>query len=342
MLDSGRIDCHVHYLASIFGDELLRQMARQGPVNQMCAARPAWRDLSIHRLFMEQADVQVSIIINDASLLGGLRSLGGSINDTCAAYNRSLSEDLSAHEGHLVAAAVVDPFGGMEAIAQLERTLTLPAMGAIGLTTSYGDVSLDDPMFEPIFEVARQHDVPVLVHPGNTPEHWLKALRIEQPQFLRSGVGYFLDDGLCLLRLILSGTLDRYHDVRFMFCQLGGLVPVMCGRWSNQRESAKEMEAALGIPASPVFKRQLGDYLSRVWLDMHTQDRHAIALVIAEAGDHVLVLGGDHPWTVHERGVPTQMAELDALGVSDETRRKVERENALRLLGPTAAALLPR
>ncbi|MBM2811659.1 MAG: aminocarboxymuconate-semialdehyde decarboxylase [Chloroflexi bacterium] len=342
MLETGRIDCHVHYLASIFGDVLLERMAQQGPVNKLCAARPAWRDLSIHRRLMDQSDVAVSIIINDATLLGGLRGLGGSINETCEAYNRSLSEDLSTHDGHLIGAAIIDPFGGAEAVAQLERSLALPTMGAVGLTTSYGDVCLDDPMFEPIFEVARQHNVPVMVHPGSTPEHWLKALRIEQPQFLRSGIGYFLDDSLCVLRLILSGTLDKYSDVRFMFCQLGGLVSIMCGRWANQSASAKELERELEIPASPIFERSLGEYLSRIWLDMHTQDRHAIAMVIAEAGDSVLVLGGDHPWTVPERGLPLQMAELEALGVSEETKRKVERENALCLLGPNAEALLPR
>ena len=65
----------------------------------------------------------------------------------------------------------------------------------------------------------------------------------------------------------------------------------------------------------------------------HTQDRHALSLVIAEAGEHVVVLGGDHPYTPPQGGIPYAMAEVDAMGVSSELKRKIERENALNLLG---------
>ncbi|NIO09155.1 MAG: hypothetical protein GTO40_14540, partial [Deltaproteobacteria bacterium] len=56
--------------------------------------------------------------------------------------------------------------------------------------------------------------------------------------------------------------------------------------------------------------RTLQEYLSHVWLDTHTQDRDALALVIAEAGEHVVVLGGDHPYTPFEGGIPYAVAEL--------------------------------
>jgi len=47
----------------------------------------------------------------------------------------------------------------------------------------------------------------------------------------------------------------------------------------------------------------------------------------------VVVLGGDHPYTPPQGGIPYAMAEVRAMGVSPGLKRKIERENALNLLG---------
>lgn len=330
-----RIDCHLHYLPKAFGDQLGKHRAGRGPVQDIIAARPAWRELTVHADLMEQSSVDVGVIIEPGSLLDGLRRLGGSLNETVEAYNRSMSEDLAPTNGKFLAAASVDPFGGREAIRQLDRSLSLPAIVAIGLITSYGGISLDDPVFEPIFDLAQQRDFPILVHPSTFPEAWTQALRLDNV-FLKTGFGFFLDDALCILRMATNGTFDKYPNVRFMFCQLGGMTPICCGRWEFHRRQMMRVQQERGLPLPSWAKRSLGEYLSRVWLDTHTQDRHALSLVMAEAGDHVIVLGGDHPYTLLEEGIPYTMGELDAIGVSSEVKQKIECENALNLLGPQA------
>jgi predicted TIM-barrel fold metal-dependent hydrolase len=45
------------------------------------------------------------------------------------------------------------------------------------------------------------------------------------------------------------------------------------------------------------------------------------------------VLGGDYPVTAPDLGMHYVQAELDALDLSPEVRRKIERDNALDLLG---------
>ena len=83
----------------------------------------------------------------------------------------------------------------------------------------------------------------------------------------------------------------------------------------------------------PVWARsELTEVLSHVWLDTHTQDRHALRLVLEEAGATQLVLGGDYPVTAPDLGMYYVQSELDALDLSTEVRRKIERDNALDLL----------
>jgi predicted TIM-barrel fold metal-dependent hydrolase len=333
-----RIDCHVHYIASRFADHVLGVFLKMDPVVSLVARRPAWRDLDTHRELMAASGVTTSVILQHGNdLMNALRALGGDLNETTEAYNRSMSEDLAPTKGQFVANAIVDPFGGKAAIAQLDRSLSLPGLVAIGLSASYGGINLDDPVFEPVFEVARHHDVPILVHPSVAKE-WVQALRLDN-QFLRSGLGFFLDDALVLLRMCTSGTFDKFPDVRFMFAQLGGVAPFCCGRWRFHRRQTAYLENVLGIPIPAWAGKALEDYLGHVWLDFHTHDRHAAELVIAEAGDHTIVLAGDHPYTPVEDGLPYQLAELAALDLPNLSRRRIDRENALKLIGSRASAL---
>ena len=68
-------------------------------------------------------------------------------------------------------------------------------------------------------------------------------------------------------------------------------------------------------------------------MDSHTQDRHALRLVLDEVGSQSIVLGGDYPVTAPDLGMHYAQNELDALDLSPDVRRKIERDNALRLLG---------
>lgn len=330
---SGRIDCHIHYMPSGIGDRLRDHLAGRGALRAMVAAQPAWRDLSVHREFMDRSGVEIAVVLPYASeILSGLGSLGSSLNEATEVYNRSMSRDMASSSGRFLATAVVDPFGGKEAIAQLDRSLSLPGMVAIGLLASYDGVALDDPAFTAIFDVARHHDAAVMIHPSSVPRAWTEALRLDN-SVLHSGLGFLLENTLCILRMATKGVFDRYHDVRFMFCQLGGVAPFMCGRWDYHRQQAKRLQKGLGAPLPGWVEKALAEHLSHLWLDTHSQDRHALSLVMAEAGDSCVVLGGDHPYTAFEDGIPYTLQELDALGLPASSRRKIERANAIDLLG---------
>ncbi len=342
MAELKRIDCHVHYLPSDFGAgsnaAVSQRAAEQGAFMSAVLKRPAWRDLAVLSRVLDSTGVDLGFIIPNHVSLADYRGRPAHVANE--AYNRSMSADLEqSGNSRFVAMAVVDPFGGPEDVAQLDRSLQLPHIGGIGLVTNYGDVTLDDPRFEPIFAVARDHDVPITVHPGGAWPSWEGPLRLRESSFLLSNLGFFLTDAMCIFLMAHGGVFDRFPTVRFMFCQLGGLAPICCGRWAA---AIKHARIGLGEGAElPAWaSHSLNDVLSRLWLDSHSQNRHALSMALAEAGSHTVVLGGDYPVTLPELGVDYAMAELNALGLPAETLRRIERDNALALLGKQAERLL--
>ena len=296
--------------------------------------RPGWRDLGELKQVMDDTGVDLGVILSFPHFATPFREPEETVPQVIGRHNRALSNDLAARgDGRFVGTATVDPLSGPEAISQLERDLQLPHIGGIALLTNYGDVTLDDPRFHPIYELARAFSVPCTVHPGSAWPSWRDAARLGESAFLNAGLGYFLVDALAIVLMEHAGTFDRYQDVRFMFCQLGGATAICCGRWHFHRTQAREQAAAMNVEVPVWARRELSDVLAHVWLDTHTQDRHALRLVLSEAGERSVVLGSDYPVTSPELGMDYVQAELDALALAPEVRQRIERDNALALLG---------
>jgi predicted TIM-barrel fold metal-dependent hydrolase len=331
-----RVDCHVHYQPTGF-----EQPRRAGPAGGLLgspdsAMRPGWTNLPELREVMDSTGVDLGVILAFPHHATLFRSADESVVEVIARYNRAMSEDLAARgEGRFVATATVDPLAGADGVAQLERDLGLPHMRGIALLTNYGDITLDDPRFEPIFALARSFNVPCTVHPGSAWPSWRDAARLGESSFLQAGLGYFLADALCIFHMTHAGVFDRFSDVRFLFCQLGGAAAICCGRWHFHASQARSQAVEIGQDLPTWARRELTDILAHVWLDSHTQDRHALRLVLEEAGPRSIVLGSDYPVSAPDLGMDYVQSELDALNLPSETRRRIERENAFDLLGFT-------
>jgi predicted TIM-barrel fold metal-dependent hydrolase len=332
-----RVDCHMHYMPSGFDNRATTAPAfgsRRPLGTPDSDGRPGWTDLGELRQVMDGAGVDLGVLLTFPHHATPFRREDESVPDVIGRYNRAMSADLEERgQGRFVMTASIDPLSGDAGIEQLRQDLELPHIRGIALLTNYGDVTLDDPRFEPIFALARDHNVAVTVHPGSAWPSWRDGARLGESSFLSSGLGYFLADALCIFHMAHAGVFDRFPTVRFMFCQLGGAAAICCGRWHFHRMQAMDQANHRNVELPAWARRGLNEILSRVWLDTHTQDRHAIRLVLEEVGLQSIVLGGDYPVSPVELGMHYMTDELDALQLDDGARRKIERENALKLLG---------
>src|SRR5689334_6425019 len=196
---------------------------------------------------------------------------------------------------------------------------TLNADG-VGLQTNYGDKWPGDAAYRPIFEELNRRKALVYFHPlvasccGRLAVGTFPAV-IEVPH----------DRTLAVANLLLSGSLARYRDIRWLFSHAGGTVPMLTARMDAFVRNRKDIGeiAPQGVEAE--FRRLYYDTANA------THPASMAALLKLVAGSQV-VFGSDYPYVP----IADQAAALRNLGLDPSLVAAIEGGNARRLLNRTS------
>ncbi|MDP6087002.1 MAG: amidohydrolase family protein [Nitrospinota bacterium] len=232
-------------------------------------------------------------------------------------WNDSMAE-LTAEDPERFCALASVPLQSPEAAAtELRRAVKEKGLLGVEIATNINGKYLDESELDPFFEEAASLGAPVLVHPWNPPG----GDRMSEYALFEVAAFPF-DSTVCLIRLMLSGTLDRFPDVRFCFVHAGAYVPTLLGRIRRGMEVYPDMAGSL--KAGPE------EYLRRLHFDTIILSAPALRFVIDCVGIDRLFLGSDHPFGV---GDPDPVASVEALGLPPDQEAAIMEGNAKRLLG---------
>jgi predicted TIM-barrel fold metal-dependent hydrolase len=141
----------------------------------------------------------------------------------------------------------------------------------------------DAPEFDGVFKKAANLEVPLFIHPAKPV--W------DQPMAdieMIAAVSNMFEDTVALLRLILSGVLDRHPTLRLVCPHLGGTLPYVLGRLEHQMTILKRGPRDLAL--TPL------EYLRRIYFDIVSPQPSAMRLLIELVGTERLLFGSDYPW----------------------------------------------
>ncbi len=240
--------------------------------------------------------------------------------------NDALAGHAGAHPGRYAGFAHL-PLTAPEAAAdELRRAVrTLGFRGALVNGTTDGRF-LDDPRFAPVLAEAEALGVPIYLHPGIPPapvrEAYYDGLG-EAMSFLLAiaGWGWHAETAVHVLRLVLSGTLDRFPRLRLIVGHMGEGLPAMLARCDD----------TLGGEAGKRLRRSVSETI----LDqVHVTTSGffttpPLLLLLQTFGADRILFSVDYPFS---ENAPAR-AFLDALPVSPADREKIAHGNADRLLG---------
>ena len=135
-------------------------------------------------------------------------------------------------------------------------------------------------------------------------------------------VGFLMDTTLAAAKIVFSGIPQRFPNIRWALCHLGGTIPYLAERLDRGFEAFSECRAH--ISQKPSW------YLKQFYYDTVNFDAGALELAIAFAGVDRILAGSDYP---HQIGsIPKMLEAIRGLNVSEDDRAKIFGGNAQKLL----------
>jgi hypothetical protein len=122
---------------------------------------------------------------------------------------------------------------------ELERTVTEYGFKGTLISGTLRGAFLDDPKFAPLLARAEKLDVPIYIHPGIPPGDVRKAYYEGFSKNINFALatfawGWHYEVALHVMRLAVSGTMDKYPKLNFIIGHMGEGLPVMLARCEHQ------------------------------------------------------------------------------------------------------------
>jgi len=285
------------------------------------ALRDKLEDLGALRLKeMDDAGIDIQVLSHGAP---STQRLDAETAVTLAArVNDRLADTVASYPDRFAGFAALPTADPKAAADELERTVTQHGFkGAMvhGLTNG---VFFDDRRFWPIYERAQALDVPLYIHPAvphkAVVEAYYKDYVEDFPAILNAAWGFTVETATQGIRIVLSGVLDAYPDVKIILGHLGEGLPFLLWR----------IDHALSRPGNkPLSFRDAFSEHFYITTSGNFSDP-ALLCSIQELGVDRILFSVDYPFVPNDPGTEW----MENLHLSNEDKDKILNGNAKKLL----------
>jgi len=207
--------------------------------------------------------------------------------DFATALVRDTNDELAelTGDGRFLAFAAVPLPSADAAVAEVRRLADVAGFVGVSLLTNYAGRYPGDPAFDPLLAELDAMSAIVHVHP-TLPPWWPEGAIDLRPSLLE----YVFDTSRALTNLMLSGAVDRYPGISWIFSHCGGVLPYISRRLEIA-EPLPELAQVKGVVAT----------MARLGYDsaLSASGAGLGALLDVAPADQV-VLGTDYPFVDEE------------------------------------------
>jgi predicted TIM-barrel fold metal-dependent hydrolase len=242
-------------------------------------------------------------------------------------YNDLLAKKIAERPDRFAAFAHLAASVPEAAADELERTVVEYGFKGALISGMLRGRFLDDAMFAPLLARAEKLDVPLYLHPGAPSAEIRKAYYFHEasfPQKVALGLstfawGWHYETALHVMRLAVSGTLDKHPRLNLIVGHMGEALPFMLARCEHEFGSDLSY---LPRPLSQTIIDQV--YITSAGLFTNPP----LLVALQTFGIDRLMFSVDYPYSSNAMG----RRFLDNLPLSPADREKFAHGNADRLL----------
>jgi 2,3-dihydroxybenzoate decarboxylase len=204
--------------------------------------------------------------------------------------NDQLAKAVAGRPDRLAGLACVAPQDPDAAAAEIERAISALGLSGVIVNSHTRGEYLDAPRYQPLFAAAEACGAPLYLHPSLLPAGAVAP-------YLDYGLmaamwGYAADASLHALRIILSGTFDRFPDLQMVLGHLGEHLPFSLARLDAHHAQTR-------VKTTPGLQRRPSEYVRENLLVSTSGMNHAprsVRFCIDELGADRVMFAADYPF----------------------------------------------
>jgi aminocarboxymuconate-semialdehyde decarboxylase len=246
-----------------------------------------------HHLFMYKEDKEVARKV--------ARKQNEAIADLCKSYG-----DRFIGNGTL---PLQDPKSAVEELEHAYYTLELKG---VEIGTNVAGKNLDSEELFPVYEKLEELQMPILVHPND-----IVGMERLRKYYLPIVVGTLMETSIAIACVIFGGVLERFPNLKYIFCHGGGAIPYQLERLEWALEVRDECKGRI--------TGKVKDHFKKLYFDTILFSEGSLKFMIDVIGSERAVFGTDYPFNM---GDWHSLSRIGKLGLSDQDYRRIALENA--------------
>jgi aminocarboxymuconate-semialdehyde decarboxylase len=247
--------------------------------------------------------------------------------------NDEMAELVAKYPDRFISAVACLPLNDMDAtLKEVDRAINDLKFNGVQIFTDINGKPLDSPEFMPLYEKMEYYDLPIWLHPRREKivSDYANENLSKYNVFCIFGWPY--DTSVAMMRLVFSGVLERYRNLKIITHHCGGMVPFFEQRIAILNDLN---ERRMGLKHEHHLTKRPLDYFRMFYNDTAVYGSTP-ALMCGYAffgADHIL-FGTDMPYDnqIGLRYIRETIRSIEEMDIPDSDRKKIFEDNAKEVL----------
>jgi 5-carboxyvanillate decarboxylase len=235
--------------------------------------------------------------------------------------NDQLISAIARHPTRFAGLATIAPQSPAKAAAELSRIAGCAGMKGLIINSHTHGKYLDEQKYRPILEAAQELRLPLYLHPREPSPAMVRPYL--QYGLYFAGWGFAAEAGLHAMRLIMSGTFDRFPQLKVVLGHMGEAIPF----WLQRIDNRYLLQVKIGAVSK--LQRLPSEYFldNFVITTSGVTSEPALKLSIKVLGIERVLFAADYPY----ESIAEAVDFVDEVDLDDEERADIYWRNAARV-----------
>jgi len=226
-----RLDAYTHFFPKKFFDKLGEVAGDYKDMGKRVRSLPALYDLDVRKRIVDGHRDYQQILSYPQPPIEKFAATPGEIDEFCRIINDGFAELTAREQDHFPGwVAQVSLAAADAGVAEAERAVK--QLGALGVQiyTNVAGKPLDAPQYRPFWRKMDELGAPVWLHPARGAETADYVTESKSLYEIWWTFGWSYETATAMARLVFSGIMDKYPNLKIITHHFGGIVPMLEGR----------------------------------------------------------------------------------------------------------------